>query len=125
MLVHSIDASLGFYRDQLNLPIVTDERLDEMGIRLIFLDAGGILLQLIEPLTDGPLKTDLERRGEGLHHICFAVPDIDLALVQLSPGQSAPINAGPRGRTAFLPIDPNGVRTELIEAGSNQPREGA
>jgi methylmalonyl-CoA/ethylmalonyl-CoA epimerase len=124
ILVHSIDASVDFYRDQFNFSLASDERLPELGVRLAFLDAGGTFLQLVEPITDGPLKQDLERIGEGLHHICFAVPDIELAIAQLSPGQSVSVNTGTRGRTAFLPVGPNGVRTELIETAPSQPREG-
>jgi methylmalonyl-CoA/ethylmalonyl-CoA epimerase len=125
ILVRSIDASVGFYRDQLNFPVISDEQLPEIGVRLVLLDAGGSLLQLVEPTDDSPMQQELDRIGEGLHHICFAVPDIDLALAQLSPGESVSVNAGARGRTAFLPAGPNGVRTELIELGPNQPREGA
>jgi methylmalonyl-CoA/ethylmalonyl-CoA epimerase len=126
ILVHSIDASIGYYRDQLNFPVVSDERMPDLGVRLVLLDAGGTFIQLVEPTTDSPLKQDLDRLGECLHHICFAVPDIDDAISRLSPTQTVNVNLGGRGRrTAFLPLGPNGVRTELTEIEPFHPREGA
>jgi len=125
ILVRSIDASICYYRDQLNYPVVADEQMPELGVRLVLLDAGGTHLQLVEPTTNGPLKEDLDRLGEYLHHICFAVPDIDLAISQLSPTQPVSINLGGRNRrTAFLPSGRNGVRIELTEIEPYQPSEG-
>ncbi|MEA2511238.1 MAG: methylmalonyl-CoA/ethylmalonyl-CoA epimerase [Thermomicrobiales bacterium] len=127
ILVRSIDASLGYYRDQLQLPIVSDERLPDLGVRLVMLDAGRTFLQLVEPTADGPLKNDLDRSGECLHHICFAVKDVDTTIARLSPAQPVKVSVGGRGRrTAFLPSSPNGVRTELTEIEPYQPqsREG-
>jgi methylmalonyl-CoA/ethylmalonyl-CoA epimerase len=124
ILVRSIDASVGFYRDQLNFRLISDERRPELGVRFVFLDAGGMLLQLVEPIADGALKQDLDRNGERLHHICYAVPDIEDAIAHLSAGKSEGINTGARGRTAFLTNRPNGVRTELIELEPQTPFEG-
>lgn len=126
ILVHSIDASIAYYRDQLQLPLVSDERMPDLGVRLALLDAGGTLLQLVEPTADGPLKEDLDRVGECLHHVCFAVHDIDTAIAKLSPAQPVKVSIGGRGRrTAFLPIGPNGVRTELTEFEPYLAQEGA
>jgi methylmalonyl-CoA/ethylmalonyl-CoA epimerase len=125
ILVRSIDASIAYYRDQLRLPIVSDDRLPELGVRLILLDAGGTYLQLVEPTGAGPLKDDLDRMGECLHHICYAVKDIDVAIARLSPDQNVSVSIGGRGqRVAFLPSSPNGVKTELTEIEPYQPREG-
>jgi methylmalonyl-CoA/ethylmalonyl-CoA epimerase len=124
ILVRSIDASVGFFRDHLNFPIVADEQMPEIGVRMMFLDAGPTLIQLVEPLAGSRMQLDLDRKGEGLHHICFSVPDLDLALSELSPGEPVNIYPTPRGRTAFLPTGPNGVRTELIEVAPPSLREG-
>src|SRR5262249_11304695 len=125
ILVRSIDASIGYYRDQLRLPIVSDNRLPELGVRLVLLDAGNTYLQLVEPTGAGPLKDDLDRLGECLHHICYAVKDIDVAIARLSPEQAVPVSLGSRGqRVAFLPSSPNGVKTELTEIEPSRSREG-
>lgn len=85
ILVRSIDASIAYYRDQLRLPIVSDDHLPDLAVRLALLDVGGTYLQLVEPTGAGPLKDDLDRRGECLHHICYAVKDIEVAIARLAP----------------------------------------
>jgi methylmalonyl-CoA/ethylmalonyl-CoA epimerase len=126
ILVRSIDDSLVYYRDQLQFAVVSDDDLPQVGARLVMLDAGGVLLQLVQPTGENYLKEDLERKGEGLHHLCFAVPEMEAAIARLAPGQSVPImGGGDRLRTAFLPTEPNNVRTELIEVGPNDQIGGA
>jgi hypothetical protein len=125
ILVRSIDASIGYYRDRLRLPIVSDDRLPELGVRLVLLDAGNTYLQLLEPTGAGPLQDDLDRLGECLHHVCFAVNDIDLAAARLSPEHAVSVSLGSRGqRVAFLTASPNGVKTELTEIEPYRSREG-
>ncbi len=116
ILVHSVDASIGYYRDQLRLTLVSDETLPHLAVRLAYFDAGGVMLQLIEPTGDGPLMEHITRFGECLHHVCFGVDDIEAAIDRLSPDIPVTINNGGRGRrSAFLPRSPNGLRTELTE----------
>jgi methylmalonyl-CoA/ethylmalonyl-CoA epimerase len=74
-----------------------------------------MLLQLVEPTHPGPLRDDLERYGEGLHHVCFAVPDIEESVQRLAPGADVKIARGGRGLTAFLPLGDSGLRTELLQ----------
>lgn len=115
VIVRSIDAALGYYRDGLGLAVLSDERLASAGVRLAALDGGGVRLQLVEPLAPGPFQTHLDEHGEGLHHLCFAVSRIEDAVARLQPGAEAPVVAAANRRTLFLPEAPNGVRTELIE----------
>jgi methylmalonyl-CoA/ethylmalonyl-CoA epimerase len=126
ILVRSIDDSLAYYRDQLQLSVVSDDDLPQVGARLVMLDAGSVLLQLVQPTGENYLNEDLKRKGEGLHHLCFAVPEMESAIARFAPGQSLPImGGGDRLRTAFLPAEPNNVRTELIEIGPTVYEEGA
>lgn len=115
VIVRDIDRALPFYVDRLHLTLLSDERLPQVGARLAFLDAGTILLQLVEPTHPGPLRDDLERYGEGLHHVCFAVLDIEEAVKRLAPDAAVTIVRGGRGLTAFLPLGDNGMRTELLQ----------
>jgi catechol 2,3-dioxygenase-like lactoylglutathione lyase family enzyme len=62
------------------------------------------------------LHEDLERQGEGLHHICFAVDNLEAALHRVAPDAAVVIQEAVNGRrTVFLPPGPNGVRIELLE----------
>jgi methylmalonyl-CoA epimerase len=115
VLVRDIDRSLPYYVDRLKLTLLSDERLPQVGARLAFLDAGNTLLQLVEPTHPGPLRDDLERYGEGLHHVCFEVEDIEAAVERLAPEAAVAIGRVGRGWTAFLPLEANGMRTELLQ----------
>jgi methylmalonyl-CoA/ethylmalonyl-CoA epimerase len=118
VVVRDIEASLAYYTCTLGLPIVSDEETEASGgARLVFLDAGNVMIQLISPLrSTGPIAGHLETHGEGIHHLCFAVGDIKGAIAALVPEQDVPVEIGGRGRrTAFLPNRTDGVITELTE----------
>lgn len=118
VVVRDIEASLAYYTRELGLPIVSDEETEASGgARLVFLDAGNVMVQLISPLrSTGPIAGHLETYGEGIHHLCFAVDDIEDAIAALLPGKDVPVEVGGRGRrTAFLPDRTDGVITELTE----------
>ena len=78
-------------------------------------------LELIQPLGPGPVQKFLEKRGEGLHHLAYAVPDIDKALEELKAGGVQLVDEKPRSgfgghRVAFLhPKSFGGVLIELVE----------
>lgn len=114
--VWDADVAEKYYTEQLGLQRVHDEFTEEPGVRLTYLDAGNAFIQLVQPFRPGPVEDFLRAQGEGLHHICFAVDDINRA-TSLLPGQSeAGIFMGGRGRLAcFLLGNPKGVRIELTE----------
>ena len=114
--VHDIDASLAHYTKHLRLPLAGDERADEPGVRLTYLAAGNAFLQLVQPTRPGPVADFLAERGEGLHHVCFAVTQIEPALARLPGEDGARIFLGGRGRRAcFLTGTANGALIELTE----------
>jgi methylmalonyl-CoA/ethylmalonyl-CoA epimerase len=119
ILVRDIDASLPYYTEQLGFRLTGDERTQASGgVRLAYLDAGNVSIQLVSPTgASGPIADYLASHGEGLHHICFTVDDIDQTIAKFAPGQDVPVSVGGRSRrTAFLPARPNGLITELTEA---------
>jgi methylmalonyl-CoA epimerase len=119
LIVRDIDAALPFYTEQLGFRLIGDELTQASGgARLAYLDAGNIILQLVSPTgANGPIADYLDSNGEGLHHICLTVDDIEQTLNRFAPESNVPIALGGRGRrTAFLPIRPNGLITELTEA---------
>ncbi|MEO8879117.1 MAG: methylmalonyl-CoA epimerase [Gemmatimonadaceae bacterium] len=118
--VHAIDEMLPFYRDLLGLD---EHPLDDSdGARIAGLTAGDQLIELLEPHSPGsPISNFLERRGPGIHHICFAVQDLDGTLSHCREKGVRLIDESPRmgaegKRIAFLhPASTGGVLIELTE----------
>ena len=116
ILVEDIDTAIPYYRDVLGMPVIGDELNDNVGVRLVYLDAGNIIIQLVSPFRAGPIQDHLTTRGEGLHHVCFLVEDIDPAIEDLAPGKAITVAIGGRNRrTCFLPDRPSGLIMELSE----------
>ena len=118
--VHTLDEVLPFYRDILGL---SDAPLDDAdGARIHGLDAGESLIELLEAQSpDTPIGKFIARRGAGIHHICFAVHDIDDTLARCRTAGVRLIDDIPRlgaegKRIAFLhPASTAGVLVELTE----------
>jgi methylmalonyl-CoA/ethylmalonyl-CoA epimerase len=118
VLVHDLAAATSAYRERFGMELLGEEDLPHLGVRVAYLAAGtgGAMVQLLTPSAPGPLRDHLEAAGEGLHHLCYAVADIEAAAARLVPGVEVRINRGGRGRLAcFLPGDTAGVRIELTE----------
>ena len=125
LLVRDIDASLGFFTRQLGFTLLSDEVTPASGgVRLAYLDAGSITLQLISPTgSTGPIAEHLTEHGEGLHHLCLSVDDIDQSIAELAPEAEVAVVVGGRGRrTAFLPGRPSGLTLELTEGATFVPQ---
>ena len=104
-----------FYRSKFDLEVAHDETLDKVAVRLVYLDAGPTMVQLVEPIGPGPINDHLIENGEGVHHLCFQVDDIGRFLDQ-NPEESVDVFVGGRGRPAcFLTSTPNNVTIELVE----------
>jgi methylmalonyl-CoA/ethylmalonyl-CoA epimerase len=128
LLVRDIDASLSFFVHHLGFALLTDEvTAASGGVRLAYLDAGAVTLQLISPTgSTGPIAEHLTEHGEGLHHLCLSVDDIDQSIADLAPDAEVAVVLGGRGRrTAFLPDRPSGLILELTESAAFVPRETA
>src|SRR5438445_67195 len=77
--VPSIDAALPFCRDVLGLEPGRPETAD--GATIVPLALGDVQVELLEPRDpDGPVARFLAKRGPGIHHVCYRVPDLDRAL---------------------------------------------
>ena len=118
--VKSLDAAKIY--EALGLSIDHIETVATQGVRTAFLSAGDANIELLEPI--GPESTVakfIDKRGEGIHHICFRVDDIESHLGRLKAQGYRLINEGPvpgaHGcRVAFLhPAAGNGVLIELSE----------
>ena len=77
--VPDLESALGFYRDVLGLQPQPPEVVD--GATIVALPFGDAEVELLAPIVaDSPVGRFLARRGPGIHHICYRVPDLDAAL---------------------------------------------
>ena len=122
--VNSIDEVERIYETALGLRVAHREVVEDQKVKTSMLlpERGGSAIELLEPLSpDSPISKFLEKRGEGIHHICFAVDNIELALERLKAEGVKLIDETPRigaynSRVAFIhPKAMNGVLIELAE----------
>jgi methylmalonyl-CoA/ethylmalonyl-CoA epimerase len=118
--VRAIDELLPFYRELLGLDDHPLENSD--GARIAGLSAGDTLVELLESNSaDSPISRFIDKRGPGIHHICFAVHDLDDTLARCRAKGVKLIDDTPRTgaegkRIAFLhPASTGGVLIELTE----------
>jgi len=124
IIVRNIEQALAFYRDTLGITPSEIKEVPTEQVRIAFLPMGGpggSEIELIEPTVPGSTLTKyLEKRGEGLHHICLEVDNIDEALKEMKDRGAPVLDQQPRvaaeGRAIFLhPKGTSGVLLELIE----------
>ena len=118
--VDALERILPFYRDILQLPQVPLDDAD--GAHIVGLSAGDSLVELLEATSpDSPIGKFIAKRGPGIHHICFAVDDLDATLERCRTAGVTLIDQVPRigadgKRIAFLhPSSTAGVLIELTE----------
>ena len=118
--VPDIEAAIPFYRDVLGLVPRPVEEAD--GARIVSLPFGPSDVELLEPLDpEGPIARFLARRGPGIHHVCYRVPDLDRALDHCRTLGYRLVDEGPRvgaggHRIAFVhPKATAGILIELTE----------
>jgi methylmalonyl-CoA epimerase len=118
--VQSISEVLPFYREILGLDDV--DLADSDGARIAGLDAGGPIVELLEAKEpDSPIGRFIAKRGPAIHHICFAVDDLDAALERCRAAGARLIDDVPRigaegKRIAFIhPASTGGILIELTE----------
>ena len=120
--VEDIDAALKLYEGAFGMPLVHRETVEEQGVEAVLLDVGDGHVELLSPLgSDTPVGKFLDRKGAGLHHVAYAVSDIERTLAELKENGVELIDAEPRtgirnSRVAFLhPRSTGGVLTEIVQ----------
>ncbi len=119
--VESVQAALGFYHDILGLTDITIKTLKDRGLKVALIQAGDSEIELLEPTSDdSTVRRFLDRRGSGLHHICFQVDDIEAAMRELEGRGAEFIEPVPRegavGLVSFMPpAVADGVLVELAQ----------
>lgn len=120
--VEDIDAALALYRDSFEMELAHRETVESQGVEAVLLDVGYGHVELLRPLgPETPVGKFMAKNGPGLHHVAYAVADIDAALRKLDAAGLRLIDREPRvgirdSRVAFLhPRSTGGVLTEIVE----------
>ncbi len=120
--VRDLDAAIAGYEDRYRVTPLYRETVESQGVEEAMIPVGGSFVQLLAPLSpETPVGRFIERNGEGLHHVAFAVVDIESALSHLVERDATLIDRHPRlggrgARIAFVhPKDLGGTLIELVE----------
>lgn len=121
VVVHDIDATLKTYCEQLGFKLLERVEIAEQKVVAAFLDGGNSTIELISPTdTESGTARFLANRGEGTHHVCYEVDDIQVALAELRQQGVRLIDETPRqgvhGLVAFIhPKATNGLMIEVLQ----------
>ncbi|MGV9776158.1 methylmalonyl-CoA epimerase [Streptosporangium sp. NPDC003464] len=125
---HDLEEKIALFERIFELTVVAREINEEQGVKEAMLhvadgDGGGSYIQLLEPLSpDTPVGKFLAKRGEGVHHVAFGVPDVTEAMGEIGGRGVRLLDEKPRhgsmgSSIAFLhPKDVGGMLTELVQA---------
>jgi methylmalonyl-CoA/ethylmalonyl-CoA epimerase len=126
LVVRRLEDGLAFWQDVLGLRISKQATVNDQGVRAALLPIGRSEIELLEPIDpNGGVAKFLQKRGEGLHHVCFETPDVTGEL-ETARAQGFPlIDQTPRqglaGTICFL--HPKGTRGVLVEFATPPPGE--
>lgn len=125
--VKNIDEALKLYSEALGLQLSQTDKEEGQKSIVAFLPAGESEVELVEPIgEDGPVARFLQKRGEGIHHICFEVDDIQATLAKLKTQGVQLIDQEPylgTGGKKIAFIHPKGAHGVLIELYQKVPEE--
>jgi methylmalonyl-CoA/ethylmalonyl-CoA epimerase len=120
--VRNLEESIKFYEDTFGLKCYAIEEVKDQKVRTAFIKVGQTKIELLESTEpEGPIGKFIEKRGEGVHHIAFAVNNIELALTEIEKKGIQVIDKQPKNgveglEIAFLhPKSTFGVLIELCE----------
>lgn len=120
--VKNLDERITYYTETLGFTLLKVEEVPTQHARVAFIDAGNVLLELLEPTSEqGAIYNHIEKRGEGIQHVAFAVNDIRERMQELREKgvrllSEEPIPGAGGSLAAFLhPKDSFGVLYELYE----------
>ncbi|ANU17086.1 methylmalonyl-CoA epimerase [Planococcus sp. CP5-4] len=120
--VKDLEQVLPYYTETLGCPLMKIEEVEGQKVKVAFIDAGNIKLELLEPMSeDSPIHKFIEKKGEGIHHIAFGVDGIEERMAELRENGVKLLSDEPKpgaggAMVAFLhPKSSNGVLYELCE----------
>lgn len=120
--VNDLEAGISFYEKILGLKCYKVEEIADQKVRTAFFQIGQTKIELLESTDpEGPVGKFIEKKGEGIHHIAFAVEELEEQLISLEKNGIRLIDSSPRKGAegldiAFLhPKSTSGVLIELCE----------
>ena len=120
--VEDLDAAIELYEKSFGMPLVHRETFEEQGVEAVLLDVGDGHVELLSPLgPETPVGKFVAKKGAGLHHVAYAVADIESTLKRLADAGLELIDSEPRrgirdSKVAFLhPRSTGGVLTEIVQ----------
>ena len=126
LVCRSSEAAAKFYTEVLGLPVVARETLADMKLKVVKVEAGESVLELLEPMEGEPVISKfLGSHGEGIHHLCLEVEDIREAIRELQAKGYSPlwdepkVGAGGKWVTFLRPKETFGV---LLELNQDRPK---
>lgn len=119
ILVSDLDAAVKLYRDVYGLELAEMEEVPTEEVRVAIFGHGRGRIELVSPAgPDSPMAKALEKRGEGLHHVCLEVTDIEKAMGALKALGAPLLDEKPRpgaGGSKVAFVHPKGSRGVLVE----------
>ncbi|HEX3054337.1 MAG TPA: methylmalonyl-CoA epimerase [Aggregatilineaceae bacterium] len=122
IVVENLDTALNFWHDALGLPLHKTEENPGENVNIAFLPVGESEVELLEPTNpDSGIGKYLAQKGQGLHHVCVEVEDLDASMQRLVDHGVKLINETPKIRddgTRYVFVHPksaSGVLVELYE----------
>lgn len=122
IVVPDLEASTSFWVDALGLELAHKEHVASQAVDVAFIPVGDSKIELLQPTdNESGVARYLDKRGPGMHHICFEVDDIEATLAKLQTADvqlinEAPVTGSDGRKFAFVhPKSANGVLVELYE----------
>jgi methylmalonyl-CoA/ethylmalonyl-CoA epimerase len=122
IVVEDLDNALHFWRDALGLPLHKTEENPGENVNIAFLPVGDSEIELLQPTNpDSGIGKYLAKKGQGMHHVCVEVDDIDAVMARLVAQGIELINDAPKSRpdgTRYAFVHPKsacGVMVELYQ----------
>ncbi|MDX1806818.1 MAG: methylmalonyl-CoA epimerase [Paenisporosarcina sp.] len=120
--VRNLDETIPYYTETLGLKVLKIEEVASESVRVAFIDAGNVKLELLEPMSEqSAIHTFIEKKGEGIHHIAFGVEGIEERMTELREKGIRILNEQPKigaggAKVAFIhPKSSFGVLYELCD----------
>jgi methylmalonyl-CoA epimerase len=120
--VEDLDSAIKLYERSFEMELAHRETVESQGVEAVLLDVGDGHIELLAPLgPDTPVGKFIAKKGAGIHHVAYAVEDIDAALAQVKAAGLKLIDEEPRtgirrSRVAFLhPSATGSVLTEIVQ----------
>lgn len=117
--VRDLKKAGSLYSDAFGLEVSDEIDVPERKLRIAFTDISGVKLEFLMPTDEESVVAKfIDKRGEGIHHICFEVDDIENAISELKSKGVELVDAKPRlgvGRDKIVFLQPKSMRGVLIE----------